>query len=87
MDERQHEAALAALRAAIDEGDASGIAEDNVFERVRETMNLSVEVDDETLAAIDRGLEAIKEGRVVSSEEARQRIQKWSTKSSPQKTR
>jgi predicted transcriptional regulator len=33
-----------------------------------------VEVDAETLAAIDRGLKAVQEGRVVSSEEARQRI-------------
>lgn len=28
------------LRAAIDEGDASGIAEGNVFAQVRETLNL-----------------------------------------------
>ncbi|HEV2963912.1 MAG TPA: hypothetical protein VG649_18945 [Candidatus Angelobacter sp.] len=46
-----------------------------------------VEVDAETLAAIDRGLKAVKEGRVVSSDEARQRIQKWLTKSSTPKTR
>jgi len=39
-----------------------------------------VEVDDDTLAAIDRGLKAFKEGRVVSSEEARQRVEKWSSK-------
>ena len=38
-EEQQYEAKLAALRAAIDEGDASGIAEGNVFERVRETLN------------------------------------------------
>ncbi|MBZ5524028.1 MAG: hypothetical protein LAP21_17465 [Acidobacteriia bacterium] len=38
--EEQYEAKLAALRAAIDEGDASGIAEDNVFARVRETLKL-----------------------------------------------
>jgi antitoxin ParD1/3/4 len=35
-EEQRREAKLAALRTAIDEGDASGIAEDNVFERVRE---------------------------------------------------
>ena len=46
-----------------------------------------VEVDARTLAAIDRGIKAVKEGRVVSSEEARQRIQKWLTKSSTPKTR
>ena len=31
---------LEALRTAIDEGDASGIAEGDVFARVRETLNL-----------------------------------------------
>ena len=39
-EEQQHEAKLAALRSAIDEGDASGIAEGNVFARVRKTLNL-----------------------------------------------
>jgi len=34
------EAKLAALRAAIDEGDASGIAEGDVFARVREALKL-----------------------------------------------
>ena len=40
-DEQQYEAKLGALRAAIDEGDASGVAEANSFERVRQTLNLS----------------------------------------------
>jgi antitoxin ParD1/3/4 len=39
-EEQQHEAKLAALRTAIHEGDASGVAEDNVFAPVRETLNL-----------------------------------------------
>jgi antitoxin ParD1/3/4 len=39
-EERQYEAKLAALRAAIDEGDAGGIAQGNVFRRVRKTLNL-----------------------------------------------
>ncbi len=39
-EEQQYEAKLAALRAAIDDGDASGLAEGNVFARVRETLNL-----------------------------------------------
>ena len=39
-DEEQYEAKLAALRAAIDEGDASGIAEGDVFARVREKLKL-----------------------------------------------
>jgi antitoxin ParD1/3/4 len=41
-EEREYEAKLAALRAAIDEGDGSGIAEGNVFKRVREKLNLPV---------------------------------------------
>jgi antitoxin ParD1/3/4 len=40
-EEQQYEAKLTALRTAVDEGDASGIAEGNVFQRVRETLNLS----------------------------------------------
>ena len=39
-EEQRHEAKLVALRAAIDEGDASGIAEANVFARVRKKLNL-----------------------------------------------
>jgi antitoxin ParD1/3/4 len=39
-EERQYEVKLAALRAAIDEGDASGVAEGNVFGRVRKTLKL-----------------------------------------------
>ena len=39
-EERQYEAKLSALRSAIDEGDASGIAEANVFERVRDALKL-----------------------------------------------
>jgi antitoxin ParD1/3/4 len=39
-EEQQDEAKLAALRAAIDEGDASGLAEGNVFDRVRKTLKL-----------------------------------------------
>ncbi len=39
-DERQYEAKLAALRAAIDEGDTSGVAKGNVFGRVRKKLKL-----------------------------------------------
>ncbi len=39
-EERRYEAKLTALRSAIDEGDASGIAEGSVFERVRDALNL-----------------------------------------------
>ena len=40
-EERQYEAKLAALRTAIDEGDASGIAGGDVFARARKTLKLS----------------------------------------------
>ena len=39
-EERHYEAKLRALRAAIDQGDASGIVEDGVFSRVRRKLNL-----------------------------------------------
>ena len=39
-EEEQYEMKLARLRAAIDEGDASGIAEADSFARVREALNL-----------------------------------------------
>jgi antitoxin ParD1/3/4 len=39
-EERQYEAKLTALRAAIDEGDASGIAKGNALARVRRKLNL-----------------------------------------------
>ncbi len=41
-EEEQYEAKLAALRAAIDEGDASGITKGNAFARVRKTLKLPV---------------------------------------------
>jgi hypothetical protein len=37
-DERHFEAKLAALRTAIDEGDASGVAKGNSFARVRQAI-------------------------------------------------
>lgn len=40
-EEQQYEAKLAALRAAVDEGDKSRIATDNVFGRVRKSLKLS----------------------------------------------
>jgi antitoxin ParD1/3/4 len=39
-DEQEFDAQLFALRAAIDEGDASGIARGDVFARVRRTLKL-----------------------------------------------
>ena len=38
--EREHEAKVAALRAAIDEGDASGLATGDPFARVRRALKL-----------------------------------------------
>jgi Arc/MetJ-type ribon-helix-helix transcriptional regulator len=40
VDEQQYETKLTALQAAIDEGDASGVAESSPFARVREQLNL-----------------------------------------------
>jgi predicted transcriptional regulator len=39
-----------------------------------------VEVDEETLAAIDRGLKAAAEGRSVSLDETREMIARWTSK-------
>ena len=39
-EEQQYQAKLAALRAAVDEGDASGIAAGDMFARVRKTLKL-----------------------------------------------
>jgi hypothetical protein len=39
-EEQQYEAKLAALRAALDAGDASGIADGDVFARRRKALNL-----------------------------------------------
>ncbi len=45
-----------------------------------------VEVDEETLAAIDRGIRAADEGRVVPLEEVRRRMHEWHTRSFSRKT-
>jgi antitoxin ParD1/3/4 len=41
-EEREYEAKLEALRAAIDKGDTSGIAKGDVFRRVRRALKLPV---------------------------------------------
>jgi antitoxin ParD1/3/4 len=41
-DEREYEAKLSGLRAAIDEGDASGIVKGNVFARVRKKLSIPI---------------------------------------------
>lgn len=40
-DEREYEAKLSALRAAIDDGDSSGLARRDVFARVRRSLKTS----------------------------------------------
>ena len=39
-EDQQYQAKLAVLRTAIDQGDASGLAQGNVFARVRESLHL-----------------------------------------------
>jgi len=46
---------------------------------------LTGQEDAETLAAIDRGIEDAREGRVVSLEDARRYIDQWHSKSSSPK--
>jgi predicted transcriptional regulator len=46
-----------------------------------------VEVDAETLAAIDRGIKDADEGRTVSIDEVRKLIPKWISKFESQKPR
>ena len=55
--------------------------------KVDRPVPMTEEEDEATLAAIDRGIQAADEGRVVSLKDARQRIQKWLSKSSSPKTR
>jgi predicted transcriptional regulator len=40
------------------------------------------EEDEHTLAAIDRGLKAANEGRLIPAEEVQRRVEKWLTESS-----
>ena len=49
-------------------------------------LNILKDEDEATLAAIDRGIKAADEGRVVPLEGVRNRVKKWLTKSSSQKT-
>ena len=41
FEKQEHETTLAALRRAIDEGDASGIADGDVFARIREKLRIA----------------------------------------------
>jgi len=55
--------------------------------RLQEPVKEEVEVDAQTMAAIDRGVVAADEGRVVSSHEARELVSTWISKFSTQNPR
>ena len=54
---------------------------------IEEASSILDDEDEATLAAIDRGIKAADEGRVVPAEEVRRRMQRWLTKSSTPKKR
>jgi predicted transcriptional regulator len=62
------------------------VAEDNLVEFFR-SDHLLDEEDEQTLAAIDRGLKAADEGRLIPAEDVRRRLGKWLTESSTPTTR
>jgi predicted transcriptional regulator len=47
-----------------------------------EAVSMTEEADEETLAAIDRGIKDADEGRLFTVEEARERLSRWLTSSS-----
>jgi hypothetical protein len=63
----------------------SGMGDAKKFD-LCESAPILDEEDEETLAAIDRGITAADEGRVVPLEDVRRRMQTWLTKPSSQKT-
>jgi predicted transcriptional regulator len=56
-------------------------------DQLNHPVPITEEEDEATLAAIDRGIKDIEEGRVFSLAEARQRIQQWLSKSSSRNNR
>ena len=52
-----------------------------------EPVRLTEEEDEETLAAIDRGIQDADQGRSVSLDEARKMIPQWISKSASPKKR
>jgi predicted transcriptional regulator len=53
--------------------------------KFEEPVTEEIDVDDETLAAIDMGLEDVRAGQTVSMEEVRKRLPQW-TSSSPSRS-
>jgi len=52
-----------------------------------QAVPMTQEEDEETLAAIDRGILDADEGRLIPLEEVRQRLTRWNIKSSSPKPR
>lgn len=53
-----------------------------VWQRLEELELADVEETPETLAAIDAGRAAVREGKIHTVEQARELVAKWTTKSS-----
>ena len=66
---------------------ASGYSRNMVDLKLQVPVIEEVEVDAETLAAIDRGIADAVEGRTVSLDEAREMIPQWISKFESQKPR
>jgi predicted transcriptional regulator len=54
---------------------------------LNQSISLTEEEDQETLAAIDRGIQAANEGRTVSIDEVRKMIPNWISKFDSQSRR
>jgi predicted transcriptional regulator len=59
----------------------------NITLDLSQTISLTEEEDRETLAAIDRGIEAADQGRTVSIDEVRKMIPNWISKFDSQSRR
>lgn len=64
-----------------------GMSEAHIPDLVEPSDDLYGMPDQETLDAIDRGIGAAEEGRFVTSEEARRRVDEWISKLSTRNPR